>query len=241
MNAIHEWYDTIGNFLEIDSDLLIKLSVALLASFIFGMDREIKMKGIGVKTTMIIFVAAAILTHIALEISYDHAARQLRVVDPTRIPSYLLSSIGFLGAGLILHKQNNVIAGLTTAAMVWSSVVLGIMIGFGYSREALLIVIVLVILINCLPKCVRFFGPKTMRMEKIRMTIKYKGDSKQLIQHLKNNDIVLGKVRIKDSDKEQDLHSLAVTAMIKDNTYITDIYDVVRQNDSVVALDVEGI
>ena len=141
METIYGLYETLSEFIGIDADLLLKISIALVASFIFGMDREIKMKGIGVKTTMIIFVASTVLTHVALEISYEHAAKQLRVVDPTRIPSYLLSSIGFLGAGLILHKQNNVIAGLTTAAMVWSSVVLGIMIGFGYSREVMLIVV----------------------------------------------------------------------------------------------------
>lgn len=146
-----------------------------------------------------------------------------------------------MGAGLILHKQNNVIAGLTTAAMVWSSVVLGIMIGFGYTREALMIVVILVVLINLIPNVIRYLGPKTMRMEKIRMSIRYTGDSKELIGYLKEHGIILGKVRIKDSDKEKDQHSLTVTAMIKDNTYITDVYDIVRKNESVMTLDIEGI
>ena len=105
----------------------------------------------------------------------------------------------------------------------------------------MLIVVVLVVLINTIPSVVRYVGPKTMRMNKIRMHIKYKGDSRELIQYLKTNGILLGKVRIKDSDKGEDQHSLTVTAMIKDDTYITDIYDTVRKNEKVVFLDIEGI
>lgn len=227
--------------ISVSGDFITTLIVALIAAVVLGIDREIKMKGIGVKTITIIVLSSAMLTHLALEISYLHSATQQRVVDPTRIPSYILSSLGFLGAGVILHKNNNTIAGLTTAAMVWSAAAMGIMIGYGYYAEALVLDFVIVVLINITPHVVKFFGPKTMRMDKIRMTIKYTGDSKPLVLFLKEEGIILGKIRIKDSDKGENLHSLAVTAMIDERLKITDVYDTIRKYESIVALDIEGI
>lgn len=241
MDNILHFFTQYRSYFVIDSVFIIKLAVAMIAAVILGVDREVKMKGIGVKTIMVIFLSATMLTHLALEISYTHSAIQQRVVDPTRIPSYILSSLGFLGAGVILHKSNNVIAGLTTAAMVWAAAAMGILIGFGYFGEALLIDIVIVVAINFVPAIVRFFGPKTLRMEKIRMTVKYKGDSKELIQYLKSEGIILGKVRIKDSDKESNQHSLTVMAMVHEDRYVTDIYELIRKYPSVVTLDIEGI
>lgn len=227
--------------IQVSNEFMLTLGIAIIAGIILGIDREIKMKGIGVKTITIIVLSSAMLTNMALEISYLHSATQQRVVDPTRIPSYILSSLGFLGAGVILHKNNNVIAGLTTAAMVWSSAAIGIMIGYGYYGEALMLDILIVVLINVIPHIVKFFGPKTMRMDKVRMVIKYRGNSKDLIKHLKDHGIILGKIRIKDSDKTEDQHTLAVTAMIDEKKKITDVYDELSRYEKIVNLDIEGI
>lgn len=226
---------------DVSNGFLIKLAVAILAAVILGVDREIKMKGIGVKTITVIFLASTMLTHVALEVAYLHTAPQMRVVDPTRVPAYILSSLGFLGAGVILHKTNNVIAGLTTAAMVWAAAGLGILIGYGYYAEALILSVVIVLAVNIMPPVIRFFGPKKLRMRKLRILVKFTGESQDIIHHLKEFGLLLGNIRVKDSDRGNDTHSIQVTALIVEKIYVTDVYDHIKKLEQVVYLDIEGL
>ena len=52
--------------------------------------------------------------------------------DVFRIPAQVVSGIGFLGAGMIILKNNNMITGLTTAAGVWTTATIGVALGYGY-------------------------------------------------------------------------------------------------------------
>ena len=56
--------------------------------------------------------------------------------DSFRIPAQVVSGIGFLGAGMIILKNNNTITGLTTAAGVWTTATIGIALGYGYYAGA---------------------------------------------------------------------------------------------------------
>jgi putative Mg2+ transporter-C (MgtC) family protein len=57
--------------------------------------------------------------------------------DIGRISAQVISGIGFLGAGMIIVKNNNVISGLTTAAGVWTTSIIGIAIGYGFYYGAI--------------------------------------------------------------------------------------------------------
>lgn len=56
--------------------------------------------------------------------------------DVLRLSAQVISGIGFLGAGMIILKNNNVITGLTTAAGVWATSVIGIAVGCGFYTGA---------------------------------------------------------------------------------------------------------
>ena len=58
--------------------------------------------------------------------------------DILRIPAQVISGIGFLGAGMIILKSNNVITGLTTAAGVWTTSIIGIALGYGFYEGAII-------------------------------------------------------------------------------------------------------
>ena len=57
--------------------------------------------------------------------------------DMTRISAQVISGIGFLGAGMIMIKHNNMIKGLTTAAGVWTTSIIGIALGYGFYSGAI--------------------------------------------------------------------------------------------------------
>lgn len=58
--------------------------------------------------------------------------------DVLRIPAQVIFGIGFLGAGMIILKNNNVITGLTTAAGIWTTGVIGIAVGYGFFSGAII-------------------------------------------------------------------------------------------------------
>ena len=59
--------------------------------------------------------------------------------DVFRIPAQVVSGIGFLGAGMIILKSNNVIKGLTTAAGIWTTGTIGIALGYGFYSGAVIV------------------------------------------------------------------------------------------------------
>ena len=61
--------------------------------------------------------------------------------DVFRIPAQVVSGIGFLGAGMIILKSNNIITGLTTAAGVWTTATIGVALGYGYYVEAVVVTV----------------------------------------------------------------------------------------------------
>lgn len=58
--------------------------------------------------------------------------------DPMRLAAQIISGVGFLGAGVILHRHDDAISGLTTAAIVWASAGVGITCGAGFYFHAFL-------------------------------------------------------------------------------------------------------
>lgn len=79
-------------------------------------------------------------------------------MDPMRLAAQIVSGIGFLGAGVILRRSNDVISGLTTASMVWAASALGIAIGAGFYLQATVAMILIILAINVLPQLVKIAG-----------------------------------------------------------------------------------
>ena len=101
---------------------IYKAVISLIAGLILGFEREMKDKSAGLKTITIICLGSTLFSIL----SYKLAGYG----DPTRIASYIVSGIGFLGAGVIFKEGFNVY-GLTTAGIIWIAAAIGMSIGFG--------------------------------------------------------------------------------------------------------------
>lgn len=230
-------------------DFLMKIGIATGLAIIFGLDREIKKKGIGLKTIVTITVASCLLAIISIEASYVYAEEQVRVMDPGRIPSYVISGIGFLGAGVILRRSNDAISGLTTAALVWSSAGLGISIGMGFQKEALIAGLIIIISVNFLPWLIKVFGPRKLRERKMKIKLIISGDCQnskddnittKIIDQMKSNNIGIHHVRVKDLI-DVDNRQMDITAFVDEKRYITDVYESVKSIKEVLRAEVEGL
>lgn len=183
------------------TETLFKIIIALGLSLIIGIEREIKKKPIGLKTSAVIATFSCLLTVISIEAAYLVPARDdINVtMDPLRLAAQIVSGIGFLGAGAILRKDNDSITGLTTAAMMWGSASIGIAVGAGFYIEAIFAVISVMLIIEVLAPILSKIGPRRLRQKEAKMIILLQDKDKidHLIQHLENEKMTIESLRIK--------------------------------------------
>lgn len=106
---------------EVEALLRLMLSVGLGA--IIGLDRESRDKPAGLRTFAIVSLGACLFTLVGVMAFPDDA-------ETSRVVSTIITGVGFLGAGTILHRRSDVV-GLTTAAGIWASAGIGMAVGMG--------------------------------------------------------------------------------------------------------------
>nr|WP_245345492.1 MgtC/SapB family protein [Halobacillus andaensis] len=134
---------------------LIRLSFALLLSGLIGFERELKNHSAGFRTHILVGIGSCLMMLLSLYgfEAFIEANDNIRF-DPSRIPSYVISGIGFLGAGTII-VNGMTIRGLTTAASIWTVAGLGLVVGAGMYGVALLataLVLLSLVFLNNLEK-----------------------------------------------------------------------------------------
>ena len=125
----------------IELEMVLRLLLASILGAIIGYQRERSGKPAGMRTHALISVGAALFTVVGI--------LGFTAGDPSRIAAGVVTGIGFLGAGLILHRQGGHVEGLTTAASIWAVAGTGVASGAGLyviaTMAAALIFIVLLL------------------------------------------------------------------------------------------------
>lgn len=156
-------------------ETFLKLFIAALLSLVIGLERELKRKPVGLKTSVVIATFSCLLTIISIETAYLAEASPYEGVnitmDPLRLAAQIVSGIGFLGAGVILKRGNDSISGLTTAAMIWGAGGIGIAVAAGFYIEAITSVLIILFGIEVLPPLLFKYGPKRLRMLEASITV----------------------------------------------------------------------
>ncbi len=106
---------------------LLALGVAFILGTAIGFERQFRQRNAGLRTNVLVAVGAAAFAELGLRLAGAHGA--------VSIVSYVVSGIGFLGAGVIL-KDGASIRGLNTAATLWCSAAVGAFAGAGLAAEA---------------------------------------------------------------------------------------------------------
>jgi putative Mg2+ transporter-C (MgtC) family protein len=115
-------------------EVLLKLVMAIALGGLIGLEREASQKPAGFRTNILVCVGAAMMMTLAVLIVREDSGTPDSLV---RLAAGVITGVGFLGAGAILHSRGN-IAGLTTASTLWLVAGLGLLIGAGYYVPALL-------------------------------------------------------------------------------------------------------
>lgn len=189
----------------------IRGTVALVLGALVGLERQWRQRRGGIRTNALVALGSALFELLAVLLSNEHGA------DPTRIGAYVVSGVGFLGAGVILRDGVNV-RGLNTAATIWGSAAVGLLAGDGRLPEAVIAALLIVFVNLALRPVARRIdrAPAVEDSEESEIETVYqfhatcRGAEEAhiralLTQALANSDFLLHAVRIENLDHGEDL------------------------------------
>ncbi|MCM3691502.1 MgtC/SapB family protein [Neobacillus niacini] len=227
----------------VDYDILLKLGISAILGLIIGLERELKRKPVGLKTSLVISVVSCLLTIVSIESAYmfPESDNVKITMDPLRLAAQIVSGIGFLGAGVILRRGNDSISGLTTAAMIWGAAGIGIAVGAGFFIEAFVGVALLIISVELVPYVMKFIGPKQLREKEIslQLFIRDKIQIEDAISFIMGRKYIIRRLRIKDLDNGDHLVQILIAVDYREKT--TEVYDSVSKLDGVHKVEIESM
>lgn len=115
------------------------IGTALLCGFIVGLERQLRGKPVGIRTSALISLGTYVFIASATLVQTD-------ATDPSRIIGQVITGIGFLGAGVMLARDG-VVLGVTSAATIWALAAIGVCIAIGYEATAIKLSLIIVVVL----------------------------------------------------------------------------------------------
>jgi putative Mg2+ transporter-C (MgtC) family protein len=224
----------------VDWQIFIKLGISAVLGMIIGLEREIRNKPLGLKTSLVICLSSCLLTVVSIESANKYAIAGLHVMDPMRLAAQVVSGVGFLGAGVILRKNNDVIVGLTTAAMIWGASGIGIAVGAGFFVEAFFGVILIMVSVIVIPQIVKKLGPKRLGLKelRVRLVVSHGAELTALIKSILGKDYKMNNVHIKELNVDQQELNFIV---LVEKMYASEVYYDLKSLEHVETVEVETL
>jgi putative Mg2+ transporter-C (MgtC) family protein len=181
-------------------DFSVRLGVALILGGMIGLERQWRKPRAVLKTNALVCIGSAMFIMVSVMTPGD--------ASPTRIAAQVVSGVGFLGGGVILRDGAS-IRGLNTAATIWCSAAIGLMVGSGLMFQAYLgtfMVVVANLLLSPLGEQVKYRAPLIQKLQtRYRcLVICYSKDEFRvrslLIQAINHQALMLDGLRSRDID-----------------------------------------
>ena len=128
--------------------VLVRMLLAVICGGIIGLEREHKRRPAGFRTHILICLGASMTM---LTSQYIYLGLGL-FTDLARLGAQVIAGIGFIGAGTIIVTKRRQVKGLTTAAGLWTSAIVGLSVGAGYVEAALITTVLIIVIEMVLSK-----------------------------------------------------------------------------------------
>jgi putative Mg2+ transporter-C (MgtC) family protein len=213
-------------------DLVLRLAMATVLGGLIGLERERLDRAAGLRTHALVSVASALIMIVSTYGFPDPVAGAEGSLDPSRIAAQVVSGIGFLGAGVIIFRENT-IRGLTTAATIWSVAGVGLAAGGGLYAPAIVGTgFMLLIQAGLKPLEQRFFK-KHARQHRVVLEVEPGHDVLQGIQFATSETPVRLRSLQFDMATDGSLDSVELTLMAESQQEILDFITRLRKVEAV--------
>lgn len=157
----HSWWTLLGTPV---APMALTVA-AILSGGIIGSERERHEKAAGMRTIILVCLGASIFTMAGFAFTSTTG-------DSGRVAAQIVTGIGFLGAGVILHERHNV-SGMTTAATIWVTAAIGLTIGAGYALAGFALALIVRVILTGLQWYERRFLDE---MTGLRLKVSFRPD-----------------------------------------------------------------
>lgn len=170
-------------------DMVLRLAVATILGGLVGLERERRERAAGLRTHALVSVASALMMVVSTY-GFPSMVDGVAVgLDPSRLAAQVVSGIGFLGAGVIIFRENSV-RGLTTAATVWAVAGVGLAAGGGLYALAIVGTGFMLLIQAGLKPVERKFFVRNARRHQVALSVDHGADVLEEIRHALANTAV---------------------------------------------------
>lgn len=177
--------------------ITVRLVIALICGGIIGIERERKRRPAGFRTHILICIGAAMTTLTSQYIAFELNG----VTDLARLGAQVIAGVGFIGAGTIIVTKRKNVKGLTTAAGLWASAIVGLCAGAGFIEGALLTTVIIIVAELLLARF-EYFMVSNSRT--VTIFVEYSDTSKltAIVETVKENSSYIRDIEITKSNSE---------------------------------------
>jgi putative Mg2+ transporter-C (MgtC) family protein len=203
------------------SSVLLRLVIALILGALIGIERESSEHAAGLRTMALVALGTSLFTVISAYGFTDLLSVQHVQMDPTRIASYVVAGIGFLGGGAIfLRPRDEQVKGLTTAAAIWVVAAVGMACGAGLLLEAATGTLLTLLVLWGLRYLERFFLPWSS-VHKHRLYVEVEaGTPEQVFGRIyaacSKAGVSVESIEVHAADKEKEVQTMEVACRARD-------------------------
>ena len=215
-------------------EFLVRIILSGICGLIIGYERKTRGKGAGVRTHMIVALAASLMMVISkYGFSDMEAIAGIKGADGSRIASQIVTGVGFLGAGMIYVHKNS-ISGLTTAAGIWATSGIGMAIGSGMYFIGIASTVVIFISQIILHKDFKFMQmPQEVT---IKLTLEDSDESSQYVKSL--FDIPSWHVEKIKSSHNNGLIDVSLEVVVPHGYSARDFYDTTEDKEFIMSFSI---
>ncbi len=226
---------------------ILRIAICIIIGGAIGYEREIKSKPAGFFTFILVCVGSCLIAILQQNITASAMASIIEnpvlsdsiKVDQGRIIAQVVSGIGFLCAGTIIHTRGTA-TGITTAAMLWLAAALGIMVGTGGIYNYIIAIVTVAFILPILI-VTRRFGAKISRNRKIRrVRVVFKEEfEKEMFDGLASMGVIVRKTFLVNKTKAGDTHNKEsiIYFTVPKNKLFNDIMEALSASEEIVEIE----
>lgn len=218
-------------------NLFLRLIISILLAAIIGSRQERKGRPAGLRTHIAISLGSACVMMLSIYVAQVH-----NVGDPGRIAAQVVSGIGFLGAGAIIKYGFNVI-GMTTAASIWTTAAIGLVVGVGLYPLAIGGTLFLFITLSWIRRLEKKVFKRHKKQSKLIITAKGKNINtvfNEIKKILYSYDIKITQVSF-SAVKKQHITIMRLNIRQPHDVKIFDVFTNMLANDIIIKIDVKNV
>jgi len=167
-----------------DAEIFFRLVVSMLLGLVIGIEREITNKTAGLRTHILVCLGSTVFTILSIySFACIGSSDGMRLVhDPSRVAAQIVTGIGFIGGGAVLHYGINIF-GITTAATLWVTASIGMAVGTGaYSVAIFATLFTFIVLVAVRKFENKFLTRDTSRGARVKISVSCARENQDAVQ-----------------------------------------------------------